>query len=141
MPRICHVCSHPNRDAIDAAIVNQVPTSDISGLHGVSGDSIRRHGRNHLPGRLVRAGEIKAVAAADDLLGQALRLQEEALGVLELAKADGNPGGVLQAIDRLQKGLVLMGSLREAREETVQQVVEFRWGGCPHHPEGCPAES
>ena len=129
MPRICNVCSHPNREAIDAALVNQVPTSEISGLHGVSGDSIRRHGRNHLPGRLVKAGEIRAVAVADDLLSQALRLQEEALGVLELAKADGNPGGVLQAIDRLQKGLVLMGSLREAQGGDTGSVITVRWAG------------
>ncbi len=35
--------------------------------------------------------------------------------MLEQAKADGNLGGVLQAIDRLQKGTVLLTSLLEAQ--------------------------
>ena len=48
-----------------------------------------------------QASEIAAVAEADGLLDQAQRLRRQALGVLEFAKADGNPGGVLRAIDRL----------------------------------------
>lgn len=103
MPRLCTVCHHPDRSAIDKGVVSQAPIRQLASLHGVSDAAIRRHSRRHLPKTLARASEIAAVADADDLLAQARRLQQEALGVLEFAKADGNPGGVLQAIDRLQK--------------------------------------
>src|SRR5262245_51652827 len=45
------------------------------------------------------------------------RWQREALGVLEFATADGNPGGVLQVIDRLQKGVALLATLAERGHE------------------------
>src|SRR5262245_12796242 len=95
MPRVCTVCASPDRSAIDKAIVSQAPNRQIASLHGVSEAAIRRHARSHLPNALVKAAQVVAVATAADLLAQAQRLQEEARGVLEFAKAEGNPAGVL----------------------------------------------
>jgi len=137
MPRLCTICHHPDRSAIDKAVVSQAPIRQIASLHGVSDAAIRRHARKHLSKTLVRASEIAAVADADNLLAQAQRLQREALGVLEFAKADGNPGGVLQAIDRLQKGVALLATLAEKGHEPREYVI--RWSDCPHHTnEECP---
>lgn len=122
------------RSAIDRAIVSLAPPVELAALHGVSSDSIRRHARKHVPKTLLKASEIAAVTEADNLLQQAQRLQREALGVLEHAKADGNLGGVLQAIDRLQKGIALLGSLAEPREGDPQEAHHaFSWRSCPHH--------
>src|SRR5262245_20634424 len=65
------------------------------------------------------------------------RWPREALGVLEFAKADGNPGGVLQVIDRLQKGVALLATLAERGHEPREYV--FSWRACRHHTnEECP---
>lgn len=137
MPRICTICNHTARGAIDKAIVSQAPNRQIASLHGVSEAAIRRHARSHLPKTLVKAAQVEAVANADDLLDQAQRFQREALGVLEVAKADGNLGGVLQAIDRLHKGVALLATLAERGHESKELVV--RWSSCPHHTnEECP---
>ena len=116
MARSCSICTHPERDAIDRALVAATPKRRIAAECGINKASVRRHAAAHLPGALVKASVIQEVARADDLLGLARRLQHEALDVLEHAKADGNLGGVLQAIDRLQKGTVLLTSLLEAQE-------------------------
>src|SRR5262245_59736664 len=131
MPRLCTICHHPDRSAIDKAVVSQAPNRQIASLHGVSEAAIRRHARSHLPATLVKAAQVEAVAEAGDLLAQAERLQREALGVLEAAKTDGNLGGVLQAIDRLQKGVALLATLAERGHEPREYV--FHWLGCPHH--------
>jgi hypothetical protein len=139
MPRICTICTHPDRIAIDKAVVSQAPNRQIASLHGVSESAVRRHARSHLPKTLVVATQVEAVTNADDLLAQVQRFQREALGVLEAAKADGNLGGVLQAIDRLQKGVALLATLGERGHESKEIVV--RWSDdCPHHTNGeCPA--
>ena len=107
MSRACSICTHPERDAIDRALVAATPKRRVAAECGVNEASVRRHAARHLPGALVKASVVEEVARADDLLGLAHRLQHEALAVLEQAKADGNLAGVLQAIDRLQKGTVL----------------------------------
>ena len=138
MPRVCTICTHPDRSAIDKAVVSQAPNRQIASLHGVSESAIRRHARSHLPSTLVKAAEVEAVTNADDLLAQAQQLQSEARGVLEFAKREGNPGGVLQAIDRLHKGIALLATLAEKGHE--DREITISWRACPHHSnEECPA--
>ena len=43
--------------------------------------------------------------------------------MLEFTKADGNPGGVLQAIDGLQKGVAALATLVEKGHEPRQYVL------------------
>jgi hypothetical protein len=88
---------------------------ELAALQGVSSDSIRRHARRHPPKALVKATEVAAITEADSLLTQAQRPQREALGVLEHAKAEGNLGGVLQAIDRLQGRRIARIARRDTR--------------------------
>ena len=59
--------------------------------HALSEAAVRHHAKAHLPGALPKAGVL-------ELLGLAHRLQREALGALEVAKADRNWGGALQAV-------------------------------------------
>src|SRR5262245_65354921 len=122
MPRLCTICHHPDRSAIDKAIVSQAPNRQIASLHGVSEAAIRRHARTHLPATLVKAAQVEAVAEAGDLLAQAERLQREALGVLEAAKTDGNLGGVLQA----STAVALLASLAEHGHEPGSRASTCR---------------
>jgi len=116
MPRACTICTSAERDAIDRALVEGKPKRRIAAECGVDEASVRRHAAKHLPGVLVKAHAAQEVLRADDLMGLARRLQEEALEVLERPKAGDNLGGVLQAIDRLQKGTVLLTGLLETQQ-------------------------
>ena len=48
MTRTCTVCRHPDRIAIDAAIMTGTPFRAISRRHNLSKDAIARHRANHL---------------------------------------------------------------------------------------------
>jgi hypothetical protein len=50
--------------------------------------------------------------------------------VLEAAKANGNLGGVLQAIDRIQKGCALLATLAEHSAVEEREFV-FSWEKAP----------
>jgi methylthioribose-1-phosphate isomerase len=114
MPRVCTICSHVQRDAIERALVESAPKRRIAAGFGVTEQALRRHEERHLPNTLTRASEVREVIRADDLLGLARRLRAEPLDVLERAKAADNLGGVLQAIDQLQKGVGLLAALAES---------------------------
>jgi hypothetical protein len=111
VPRACSVCIHAERDAIDHALVKAAPMRRVAADHGLAETSVRRHAQSHLPSTLVLAAEAHEVTRADGLLAEARRLHGEAVAALEAAKATGNLGTVLQALDRTQKSVVLLSTL------------------------------
>src|SRR5262250_2190522 len=54
MPAACRICSHPQRDAIDAALVSKTPREQIMVRFGVKRDTLRRHLYKHI-GALVKS--------------------------------------------------------------------------------------
>jgi len=68
MPRSCTICTHPDRTAIDEALVGGVAFPALVAEYRVSKDSLSRHKANHLPAKLVMAQAAEEVAQADDLL-------------------------------------------------------------------------
>ena len=111
MGRPCSICTHPERAALDSALVNGTPRTRLEAAYGVTEQALARHEAKHLPLTLVRAANGAEDARAVDLLDQAKRLQVETWQVLEAAKAEGNLAGVLAAVDRAQKGLALLGAM------------------------------
>ena len=77
MPRICTICTHPDRDAVDKAVVSQAPNRQIASLYGVSEAAIRRHKRSHLPKTLVKATEVEAVANAEVVIREWIETAQE----------------------------------------------------------------
>jgi hypothetical protein len=61
MPRLCKICTHPARDEINRRLIAGDSQKAISGDYGMSGHSVSRHSRRHLP-ELVAAG-IRATVA------------------------------------------------------------------------------
>ncbi len=55
MPRPCTVCTHPERTAINQALVANEPIPRISAVYRVSEDALTRHKRAHIPALLARA--------------------------------------------------------------------------------------
>ncbi len=86
MPRVCLVCIHAERAAIDAAIVRGEPYRRVSALWGVSGDSAKRHKANHIPERLAEATQAEVVATADALVEDIQGLKHRAIALLDTAE-------------------------------------------------------
>ena len=68
MPRVCTVCTHDQRAAIDQALVNGKGVRETSALFRVSEDAVSRHKEGHLPAVLAQGQAAAEVARADDLL-------------------------------------------------------------------------
>jgi hypothetical protein len=120
MPRTCTLCSHPDRPAIDAALVSGTPFRNIAERHGVSVGALFRH-QDHLSAALLHAREIEQVAQADDLLAQVRDLQRRTLRILDGAERAGDRRTALAAIREARRNLELLGRLASC-SETRQSI-------------------
>lgn len=58
MPRLCGVCTHPDRDAINGAILDGASDELIAKKFGnLSRGGVQRHGTRHLPAAMRAAFE------------------------------------------------------------------------------------
>ena len=76
MPRTCTICTHPERDEIEKQLVARKPFRRIAKRFETSDTSLFRHAKNHLPGVLLKAREVREVLHADGLLEQVRGLCE-----------------------------------------------------------------
>ncbi len=90
MPRSCTICTHPERDAINAALIASEPFRGIAQRFATSPDAVYRHKVEHLPPALAKASAAHDVALADDLLGQVRALRNKAISILTKAEAAGD---------------------------------------------------
>ena len=123
MPRTCTCCTHPERAAIDAALLANAPLRDIARQFNVSKDALQRH-REHIPATLAKAQEAREVANADDLLGQVKSLQARAMGILATAESTLNLRTALAAIREARGCIELLAKLTgELNENPVVNIT------------------
>ncbi|MDP9480512.1 MAG: hypothetical protein M3R38_33430 [Actinomycetota bacterium] len=145
MPRSCSVCTHPNRDEIDRALVAGEPNRRIAARCDVTERAIRNHKAGHLPAKLVMAQEAAAVAEADDLLAQVRDLQRRAHNILDRAEEAGELRVALSAIREARGNLELLAKLLGELDDRpqVNVLVSPEWlelrtvivGALDHHPQ------
>jgi hypothetical protein len=123
MPRVCSICSHEDREEINAALLSGAPLRDIARRYATSKDALARH-REHLPLRLVKAQDAAEVAQADTLLEQVKSLQARALTILDKAEASGDLRTALSAIREARGNLELLAKLLgELQQEGTVNVL------------------
>jgi hypothetical protein len=110
VPRVCTICSHDERPAIDRALVGGQPIRETSALFRVSEDAITRH-RAHIPAKLAQAQEARTVAQADDLLAQVKGLRGKAISLLLKAEAAGDVRTALLGVREARACLELLAEL------------------------------
>ena len=109
MPPKCTICHHPDREAIDAAIVSGETLRNIAEQYSVSSTALHRH-KAHIPTAVAKAHEADEVAEADRLLSTVRDLLQSAIGTITQAENGGDLRTKLAAI-------------REARE-TAKLLLE-----------------
>jgi hypothetical protein len=121
--RLCRVCSHPHRTAIEAALIRGESAPKLSGLHGVSLEAVYWHREQHLPAYLLKAAEEEDVRHAIDHIAQLKAINAATVAVLEEALRKGDSHTVLRAVDRLQKQIELQAKLIGELDERAQVNV------------------
>ncbi len=129
MARTCTVCVHPEREAIDEALVAGESTGKLAGRYRTIDErAFRRHRANHLPAALARAHEAEEATRADDLLSQVRDLQDRALAILDKAEDAGELRTALGAIREARGNLELLAKLLgELDERPVNVLVSPEW--------------
>ena len=77
MPRTCLACSHPEREAIDKALVTREPLRNIAKRVSISPAGLLRH-KNHVAHTIVKASERREERCGDNLLDEIRRVQRKA---------------------------------------------------------------
>jgi len=105
MGRLCTICSHTEREAINGALVGSQPLHTIASRWSVSKTALLRHKTSHLPETLVKAEAAAAAAEGDTLLDRYEQASRETSEILEEARTAGKKDNnlALKAIARVEK--------------------------------------
>jgi hypothetical protein len=127
--RRCTVCMHPDKPAIDQAMVNRRPFRDIARHFGVGKDAAVRHHDACLPEMLTRAKAASETAQADDLLAQVKGLRGKALALLLKAEQSGDLRTALRGVAEARACVELLAEMMQAidRRPVVNVLISQEW--------------
>ena len=127
--RRCTVCAHPDRPAIDQAMVNRRPFRDIARHFGIGKDAAVRHHDACLPAELTKAKAAEETARADDLLEQVRALRTKSLQLMLAAEKSGDLRTALAGIREARACLELLAEMSQQidRRPTLNLLVAPEW--------------
>jgi len=111
MPRTCTVCSHPDRAAIDQALVSGQSYRSIAKRSGTSPSALLRHRESHLSTTLVKANAAREVVRADDLLAKVEELEAEARRIGRKAEREGDLRCAIASVKQIMEIVELLARL------------------------------
>ena len=81
MAQICTICSHKDKENINAAILKKESNRNIAKRYSISPAAVHRHKENHLATTLTKAQAAEEVTHADTLIGDLQFLKEKAMSL------------------------------------------------------------
>jgi hypothetical protein len=129
MPRACTICTHPDREAIDCALVAGEANTKLSSIFAVSEQALRRHKESHLPEKLLKAREAEEITEADKLKGELELVKEDVQRLRLKAEEEGDFRTALMGCDRALKALELQAKLLQLIQDapTVNVLISPEW--------------
>ena len=128
MPQTCSVCIHPDRDAIDRALVTGGTLRNIAEQYSVSSTALHRH-KAHIAPAVAKAHEADEVAEADRLLSTVHDLMQSAITTISQAEKGGDLRTKLAAIREARETAKLLlevhGELQTA--PTINLIMAPEW--------------
>lgn len=123
--KTCSVCSHPERVAIDAALVGQTSLRAITGQYGTSKSALDRH-RKCIPPALTQAKQAEEVAEATTLLSRIERLMSRMEIACQKATEKEDWFPAIAASRELRGCLELLGKLSgELQPNGARVAINF----------------
>ena len=126
MPRVCTICTHPEREAIDRALVAGESYRNIAEHFSVSLGAIARHKADHIPESLALAQE---AAHGDNLLALLDGLRADAKRIASKAeKAASYPAAIAAIREQARIIELLLKVAGELQQEgTINILVAPQW--------------
>lgn len=125
MPRTCLLCRHPERPAIEAAVVSGEPYRRIASRAGVSEAAVRRH-RPHVAAAIVKAKDAEEKVSGDALLRQIQDIQRRTLRILTKAEKADDARHALVAIHQARENVALLSRLLGELSSPTPTSAEWR---------------
>ncbi len=122
MSRVCTVCQHPERLAIDRALVSGEPVRLVASRYVplLSKTAVQRHKDEHLPATMVQAQAAREEERALDVVKQLKAINGASLRILHEAQQGQDPQTALKAVDRIQRQIELQAKLLGQLDERPQ---------------------
>ena len=129
MPRVCTVCTHGDRPAVDQALVNHRPFRTIADRFALSKTALIRHHDDHLPEMLAKAQTAREAGQADDLLEQVKALRSKSLSILLAAEKAGDLKTALTGVRTALACLELLAEMSAQidRRPVLNLLVAPQW--------------
>jgi hypothetical protein len=120
----CTICSHPQRQAIDLALLNRTATlARLSEQHGLSTSALHRH-KQHLLHKMAQAQNRFQDLFREGYLFKLNKFLEKILRVVDTAGAEGNDRLLLQAVRQGTGIMKFMAKLDSSfSPETVHRLL------------------
>jgi len=126
MSRACATCGHPDRKAIDAALVAGEDAQDVARRFGLGGRAVRRHRAAHLRTVLAEAQEVREILTVEAFLQRVQELEGKVDRVLVRAESEDDLALVLRAIREARENVALLGKLTgDLSNGVTVQVAAF----------------
>jgi len=125
VPRACTVCEHPERDAIDAALVSGEPVRALARRYGLSSSSVSRHAHNHLSAALAAMQSQEQAERRASLLDRIETLIGRAETMFATASEEGKASQALNVLKELRALLELLGKATGELDTRPQVTVNL----------------
>ena len=140
----CTICQHPQRQAIDLALLNRTATlARLSEQHRLSTSALHRH-KQHLLHKMAQAQNRFQDLLREGYLFKLNKFLEKVLRVVDTAGAEGNDRLLLQAVRQGTGIMKFMAQLDSSfSPETVHRLLASpQWAApgasCPPTPSSSP---
>src|SRR5262252_10149747 len=121
MPRTCLACSHPERQAIDTALVTGEPLRNIAKRVSVSPAALVRH-KQHVANAIGTAQAQHEVRTGETLLDEMRRVQRKAWELLSRTESEGDHRGSIVALREVRECQKSLGDMLSKAEEKTRQL-------------------
>lgn len=122
MTMTCTVCTHDDREAVDAALLSGTSLRDIARRYDLSKDAVARHRRGHLSPALATVQAQREADTGQTAAERVEGLYAKAHRILESAEAAGKASVSLSAIRELRSIVELLARLTGELDERPQVV-------------------
>src|SRR5215472_7173506 len=110
MPRVCTVCSHKDRPAIDRRLVDGATNAGIAREYGLNEEPVRQHRRKHLSKAVEKAAERREEPRGENLLNRLEALIQRASSTVDAALSDRKHAAAVSGLRTMATCFVLSAS-------------------------------